>query len=1083
MNSYTAGEETYVVSSLDNQVLFQSEISTTQNVNVTKELCLPAEIIRVTLYDSYGDRWSTGSFLYVNMITPSGIVPIAQLTLAEPSTESFLLNLKYALAPSTSTWKFYDSSIPTNWYSQLYTDSAWTTLSTTATSSSTHWLFRSSFEYTSNPQYVAFEMGIRIQGGFILYINGKEYTREYLSDTDTFTTSTTTTNPKSEPYMFYITGPISLFYEGINLISIALVNPQVTTNVFFEAYMMPLIHPSVHSRFFESTITTTPISTTDAYRMVDYQYKTYWSVAMYSMQELNVLFTMPENRREFFNKFCLSPARPAGVVVKYQPIKSWKLQVSNDNQEFTTVHDITDFEFGDDDRSFCFYPPYLTKPFRYIKFTMRGFAQSTTEYSIGEVGFLVEKIDYNNLPPFTITPDIVSTFAKMNFPTVTVSSPYYSQFEATPALPAGLSLNPYSGQILGTIDHPIDQTYNVSALNPMGERVYTSLSLMVIMCSYPATQFSVFVKTSNYGYEMSYELKNSNGDIIHSVDPFGNNREYSFVFCAPSDVYTLTLKDSRRDGWDSSYISVYNDLNELLFTGTMPNQLASIDYHVEIGYLVSYTNTLWSFYEGEVSNDWMMPSSTPSWSQYYPVQFPTPSQTTQYYRTTFEIESFNSAGYDFTVRTRGGVIAYLNGVEIFRANLPEGEINQNTFALTNYEHDQTYGLSLAHIKFNTTVHSYVYSIEIHQPFAQANWTMYGAVMKMNNGSWRSHDGTASDDLKSKLEDVIQLFDNREDTYFASGPRCIGASYTYHFQNQKQEFVNSYSITTGPNCNKRHPTSWIIEGSNDEKTWVPLHITENVAFTQYKQTNSYSFYNENSYRSIRFTALQCDGSPLNGAESSTICNMSPNGDQGFQLSEIGYYSVINEYSCAPANGYGGSLNDQYGFRACPQYYNGRIQSYCRNGVYEDEKNYCTPAPVAGIAYSSPIMNFRVNEQVNEKPVVAGVNYTCTCSKELPKNLELLSDGTIVGKPKEEILGYTLNVTCSNRAGSFSQEIIVSIYPSNALPVWVIVIIVVLVVILVLLVVICMVKRMSSKKKLRSVKHSTPAPQTSKNVVKV
>ena len=130
-----------------------------------------------------------------------------------------------------------------------------------------------------------------------------------------------------------------------------------------------------------------------------------------------------------------------------------------------------------------------------------------------------------------------------------------------------------------------------------------------------------------------------------------------------------------------------------------------------------------------------------------------------------------------------------------------------------------------------------------------------------------------------------------------------------------------------------------------------------------------------------------------------------------------------------------------------------------------------------------MNFRVNEQVNEKPVVAGVNYTCTCSKELPKNLELLSDGTIVGKPKEEILGYALNVTCSNRAGSFSQEIIVSIYPSNALPVWVIVIIVVLVVILVLLVVICMVKRMSSKKKLRSVKHSTPAPQTSKNVVKV
>lgn len=56
--------------------------------------------------------------------------------------------------------------------------------------------------------------------------------------------------------------------------------------------------------------------------------------------------------------------------------------------------------------------------------------------------------------------------------------------------------------------------------------------------------------------------------------------------------------------------------------------------------------------------------------------------TTTYFRKTFNVSSGNYVSATLNVRRDDGVVIYLNGVEIGRDNLPAGQINYDTFALS-----------------------------------------------------------------------------------------------------------------------------------------------------------------------------------------------------------------------------------------------------------------------------------------------------------------------------------------------------------------------------------------------------------------
>ncbi|UOB18450.1 discoidin domain-containing protein [Abyssalbus ytuae] len=85
-------------------------------------------------------------------------------------------------------------------------------------------------------------------------------------------------------------------------------------------------------------------------------------------------------------------------------------------------------------------------------------------------------------------------------------------------------------------------------------------------------------------------------------------------------------------------------------------------------------------------------------------------------------------------------------------------------------------------------------------------------------------------------------------------------------------ISQYSISSANDAVDRDPKKWELVASNDETNWVTLDTKENEIFNERKQTKTYSFSNEESYRYYRLHILENGGSGL------------------MQLSEIRYFSI-------------------------------------------------------------------------------------------------------------------------------------------------------------------------------------------------
>jgi len=121
-------------------------------------------------------------------------------------------------------------------------------------------------------------------------------------------------------------------------------------------------------------------------------------------------------------------------------------------------------------------------------------------------------------------------------------------------------------------------------------------------------------------------------------------------------------------------------------------------------------DTEWSFYNGEnpVVDEWMdRETDVTSWSEgAAPFGYATGDQedqdalgtvlepeasdapVTSYFRTTFTAPDGVSEGLTVNLRTAGGAIVYINGVEVQRVNLPDGPLTADTLAQVS-ENDPT----------------------------------------------------------------------------------------------------------------------------------------------------------------------------------------------------------------------------------------------------------------------------------------------------------------------------------------------------------------------------------------------------------
>ena len=354
-------------------------------------------------------------------------------------------------------------------------------------------------------------------------------------------------------------------------------------------------------------------------------------------------------------------------------------------------------------------------------------------------------------------------------------------------------------------------------------------------CSFNETYIKV---RKNCGYdadEESFEIWDDHQKLFQSP-PFHDGQNYQPTICLPPTVnsqYVLKMLDSANDSWDGrSWIQIEGAYGNFVFKGfATENYVESIPISLYYGIV---KNEQWEMASGTVPSSWHAYSFDDSlWDIVTGGNIETDKTGPFYFRKRFA-GLFGMAAYELRIEYLHGVIAYVNGNEVLRDNMPDGEITSSTLATGSYSKlsyrsiirpSSEVARSISYISiaihFPTTVTETpfifdaflaIYASSAHHGEKNCYVYPYGANMKSLEG-----------------QSIIDIFD------FSTGTQhCTQdiPSIVIMKTSRKHVYVNGLRIWPGT-IPEKAPTSIILKGSNTESNWTDIFTTTHLSY-RYKQ---------------------------------------------------------------------------------------------------------------------------------------------------------------------------------------------------------------------------------------------------------
>ncbi|KAK8815432.1 hypothetical protein WA158_003644 [Blastocystis sp. Blastoise] len=1064
-----ASEESFTLKQ-GGQILYSSPPQVSDST-LTANLCIPAGMTYIELLDSGNNGWSQSSYLTISYMISGDYSPVGIYTLPDGSSDTFYLDATYRHYINSSSMKYCIDNVPSEWYTTNFNDENWHSMSYSPLPETTSfiWLFRDKVNYTYNSYYTGMELRVRFSAGIVLYINGEEAYRDNVPEGE-ITNNTSATAGEGLVDWRYITLPISYMQVFINIFAFAIIGISSSSSLIsldFDFVVFYLTTTTSHPRYFSPSVTSTPYGGNPE-ALIDGSYTNGYRHTFASKRNIAFTIDFGAHRSELINKLCV-------ISNSNEPRSDpsdWILYGSSNNLSYSLIHQVNNAYFEVRKQKRCFYIPTQLKSYRYYKFEVSETSDPTTSpysLSIAEIELLLLNSKMFIPPVFSLSATSLTGYRGIAFPTVTPSSELYSNFRILPELPSPLEIDTTTGSIRGIpVELLSKQSYTIYATSPQGIESHVLISLEVIACTSPNIMFTIIINGGIYGAEQGFTLYNSNNTILYSKQGVNSNIQNVFPFCHPMDIYKFVVTDLDDDGWNGGSYAVTLEDGTQILSGSLGISFTKKEMVLSLLYPIHPFYSEWKTYlAGIPTQGWTQVTFIDTtWSTITSDTLPAPKAITSYYRHLFNIHNISKyASVTIRIRTCVGFVMYINGQEIQRENLPEGIITESIPAIELKSTAVTYGYSISILFGAITAGNNVLCIELHQsdPF-ESVISLMASLLLVGDGTSRMEEGMLSSDIESSS--LSNLMDGDTTTVALSGPRCIGATYMYTYQNDIKEYISSYSLTTGPNCNVRHPSGWRIEGSNDGVTWSVLSVVDNELFTTYRESRDYSFFNNKSFSHYRFIVTNCDNNPIDDAsETDTFCLYDRSSSKGIQLAELTLGVKLVTHVCLPIDGFGGALEGQYALKNCAIYYQGWIQRLCKEGKLEEETKYCALLAPAGIIYTPSTIIGYDNRPINIAPLVKAAEYSCSITPSLPAGLSMDINGIISGNPRGIYDSNIYNVTCHNKVGELTVSINLTILPNGDLPTWIIAVIGIIIVLSLLIIVSCIVHR-TKKIKIRT-----------------
>ena len=412
------------------------------------------------------------------------------------------------------------------------------------------------------------------------------------------------------------------------------------------------------------------------------------------------------------------------------------------------------------------------------------------------------------------------------------------------------------------------------------------------------------MQCSSWCHEQSFEIY-SNGVKIYTSPAFVDDELRVTELCltgSTNNQYQLKLLDSYGDSWtDGSYLMFEGINGNTVYKGYLTDK-RSEEYTLSL-YYGANKNDQWKMTSGSISGEWTQYSFPESgWSQVTLGSVTTPVSGTQSFRKQF-VGLTNMAAYELGMNYRYGVVAYINGAEVYRDNMPEGPVTSSTpasgsYPLLDYR-------SVIRPGFEVANSQSVIAIELHFTASASQTTVdFDAYLSLLAAS-TSTDNCFVYPYNTTLtmtgtSDASMMFNyNKFDVFSISSgdlPAIIDFSFdgAKPFINGIRVFPYTYMSTTA--------TTFQWEGSSSMigGTWTTIISATNLQYESetYKLVSGY--FNSGLFASYRMKMI---GSPSAYSAAfveaqPVICGSSAPTSIEFSQATYQYYAKYDNIKIAP-----------------------------------------------------------------------------------------------------------------------------------------------------------------------------------------
>ena len=210
------------------------------------------------------------------------------------------------------------------------------------------------------------------------------------------------------------------------------------------------------------------------------------------------------------------------------------------------------------------------------------------------------------------------------------------------------------------------------------------IALSTLSCDAGLTYVQFVKKTGTRFGEESFQVL-SGTEIVFTSPPFAKNDEKTMEACLPVNsrsVYVLEMVDSGNNSWDDgAWIAIYGVNGNCVYRNFMSelgNERSLFSLYAPVN-----KNEQWKFSSLWEATWTAVDHDDSEWTTLTLGSTTSEATGTQYFRKSF-IGVTGMAAIELQLQYAHGVVAYVNGVEVFRDNMPQGPIASSTPASGSY---------------------------------------------------------------------------------------------------------------------------------------------------------------------------------------------------------------------------------------------------------------------------------------------------------------------------------------------------------------------------------------------------------------